>query len=280
MERKQNYANPRSEIAIETNQKLYLRLERAKESWISHAHYHNSLELCIPIKGNNKLCINGAIYDMNVGDILFINSFEVHYFDIEKDSEYIACRIHKSILKDFFEEYKREGQEPRFPRVLTNREGNEKVISLIQAWRQCFWENNPLQQHGFVNLLYGELAKIYPPQFVDVERNELGRQILEYISQNFTRDIDLSGLAKRFGYSRNSISRTLHVLIGQDLRSYIGRLRVENAYRLMKNDPHLTVQAAAIESGFSSMNTFYRAASKYVADEEAVQMLSREDDTT
>ena len=280
MDKHQNYANSRSEIAIETNQKLYLRLENAKENWISPAHYHDSLELCIPLKGKNKLCINGAMYDMNVGDVLFINSFEVHYFDIEKDSEYIACRIHKSILKDFFEEYKREGQEPRFPRVLTDREGNERVIALIQEWRKCFWENNLLQQRGFVNLLYGELAKIYPPQFVDVERDELGRQILGYISQNFTQEINLSGLAKQFGYSRNSISRTLHGLIGRDLRSYIGRLRVENAYRLMKNNPHLTVQVAALESGFSSMNTFYRAAAKYVADEEAAQALSREEDTT
>ncbi len=280
MEKYQNRANPYSEIIVETNQKIYLHLERAKESWVSHAHYHDSLELCIPLKGSNKLCVNGVIYDMNVGDILFVNSFEVHYFDIEKDSEYIACRIHKNILKDFFEEYKREGQEPCFPRVLNNRRGNERLIALIQEWRKCFWENNLLQQRGFVNLLYGELAKIYPPQFVDIERDELGRRILEYISNNFTHDIDLSGLAKQFGYSRNSISRTLHGLIGQDLRSYIGRLRVENAYRLMKNKPHLTVQVAAMESGFSSMNTFYRAASKYMAEAEAAQMLLREEDTT
>ena len=280
MEKYQNYANPHSEIIVETNQKIYLRLERAKESWISHAHYHDSPELCIPLKGNNKLCINGAIYDMNVGDMLFINSFEVHYFDIEKDSEYIACRVHKNFLKDFFEEYKQEGREPRFPPVLTNREGNERILSLMQAWRKCFWENNLLQQRGFVNLLYGELARIYPPQFVRTERDELGRELLEYISQNFTRDINLSGLAKQFGYSRNSISRTLHGLIGQDLRSYIGRLRVENAYRLMKKDSRLTVQLAALESGFLSMNTFYRAASKYMADVEATQTLLREDDTT
>ena len=280
MEKEQYYLNSRSEITVETNQKLYLRLERSKESWISPAHYHDSFELCIPIKGNNKICINGVMYDMTVGEVLFINSFEVHYFDIEKDSEYIACRIHKDMLKDFFEEYKREGQEPRFPRVLKDIEGNKRLVALIQEWRKCFWENNLLQQRGFVNLLYGELAKIYSPQFVDVERDELGRRILEYISQNFTQDINLSRLAKQFGYSKNSISRTLHGLIGQDLRSYVGRLRVEHAYRLIKNNPHMTVQVAAMESGFASMNTFYRASSKYVADEETAQILSREEDTT
>ena len=82
--------------------------------------------------------------------------------------------------------------------------------------------------------------------------------MLAYIEKNFKEEITLELLAETFFVSKNTVSRTLHMLVGEDLRTYIARIRMRNACKLLAENKKMTVQEAAFESGFKSMNTFYR----------------------
>lgn len=259
-----NFNNVVSEISTEVTQKSYLKLEHSSENWVSRAHYHNAWELIVPLGGASKCYIDGESYDFNPDQILFIDSFEVHYFELEKGSEYIACRTNRELLSDFFEEYQKEGQSPRLPRILANAEANGRIKAILTEWlkkEKC----TRLQVRGYINLLYAEIATSYELLYQSYSVNKLGIALLEYIHKNFKTEIGLDTLARHFGYSRNTVSRVLHSLVGQDMRSYVNQLRAENAYNLLQENPRPTVQAAALESGFSSMNTFYRAWAKFLA---------------
>ena len=63
---------------------IYLEHEYIDKTWISRAHYHNSIEFSACISGTHRVCINGTMYTIEAGEIACINSFDVHYFDMQQ----------------------------------------------------------------------------------------------------------------------------------------------------------------------------------------------------
>lgn len=61
------------------------------------------------------------------------------------------------------------------------------------------------------------------------------------------------------GVGKNELVWLLRIHAGSDnLNDYLNRLRAEHAIRMMKENPHLTLDAIAEASGFNSRSTFYR----------------------
>lgn len=79
---------------------IYLEHEYIDKTWISRAHYHNSIEFSVCVAGTHRVYINGTMYAIESGEIACINSFDVHYFDIRKGTEVLPVLIGKQYLKD------------------------------------------------------------------------------------------------------------------------------------------------------------------------------------
>lgn len=223
------------------------------------------MELVFHLEKSVKIFINGEMIDLQRNEIAVVNPFDVHYFKLEKGSQYYALRINKKLLGDFYEYCKKvSGKEPYFPKVLKDEESNRLIFEKVQLWNKEL--NNTslntmsLKIRGYVDILMGELISHYKPLYKVVKENGhcFEVQIIEYLHNNFTQNITLDSLSKKFAYNKNVISKKIHKLIDRNLKEYINELRLANVKRLLSEENGITIEYAAYHSGFSSMSTYYR----------------------
>ncbi len=252
------------EATSDLSKRIYLKHDVEEYSWTSIPHYHNAAELSILLKGELACIVNGEIFEMQPGEIVFIDCFDVHYFKIAKDCERLAVVVDRALLSSFYALYGEKGKSDKnlqatLPRKMASSSGNADVADLVFRWINSYDTNNELQNLGYINLMFGTLANRYGTVLTkNAGCDSSALDMLAYIEKNFKEEITLELLAETFFVSKNTVSRTLHVLVGEDLRTYIARIRMRNACKLLAENKKMTVQEAAFESGFKSMNTFYR----------------------
>lgn len=245
------------------NQKfnLYLQREISEKTWVSTAHYHDALELCFYIKGMVTCWVNGVAYAMQENEILFIDGNAVHYFELDKGSEYIAIRIGEEFLQVFEGLTKEHENRTGFPILLDKKEENKILFEIAECFLNDAENLNILKVHGYVNFLLGEIQRSYSCS--KKENSSKDKEILLYIHEHICDDVSLHALAKHFGYNEKVLSRKIHSLLGQDLRNYVNYIRIAKAIELREKYPQLSVSDVAYRMGFKSMNTFYRARAKF-----------------
>ena len=59
--------------------------------------------------------------------------------------------------------------------------------------------------------------------------------------------------------NKNRLTDLIKECTGNTPNTYINRLRIEYAVKLMKTYPHYSIESIATDSGFKSKNTFYVA---------------------
>ncbi len=107
-----------------------------------------------------------------------------------------------------------------------------------------FPDNEEKTEEGYAAFMRMERILVEQQLFL---QNKLGRDDLLRLAGIHKND--LPGLLKRYADASN-------------LNDYLNRLRVEYSVKLMKEKPHLSVEAIAEEAGFNSRGTFYRTFSK------------------
>lgn len=230
---------------------------------ISRAHYHSSTEFNIVLRGELGCVVDDENFYAKKGQIFCFSTMESHMFIGKKDSEILCVIISAETLKNFS-----RSQKEKLPLFLDNIELNEEIIKKFLQWEEISSICNDLENVGFVNLILGNIVRNYgvrkehrSHEAITYRNSEalLIRSILDYINDNCEKNITLDTLANEFGYSRTSISRTLHKVIHQDLRSYLNMVRVERVNDKLFKNPEMNITNIAFECGFENMNSFYRA---------------------
>lgn len=82
-----------------------------------------------------------------------------------------------------------------------------------------------------------ELAQEMKPQYRKLYKgaHQEIRRALEYITLHYTEDISLRDIAGYVGLSENYLSNLFKQETGENLASYINKMRIENAKRLLRN---------------------------------------------
>ena len=111
---------------------------------------------------------------------------------------------------------------------------------------------------GLLNLICDRLIRSSKQTPKNVGKYSLYYEVIEYISQNFREDIHLSDLAKRLGYHEKYLSSSLHALTGMNFRAFLASYRIDCAKQLLRSGKY-RVSEVALQSGFSSINSFNRA---------------------
>jgi YesN/AraC family two-component response regulator len=76
-------------------------------------------------------------------------------------------------------------------------------------------------------------------------------------------NLKISDLAQQLGSNRNYIYNAINVEMGLSFSDYVNGMRVEHAQQLMRQQPDLLLSEVAVNSGFSSTVSFYRAFKKF-----------------
>lgn len=233
-----------------------------RSSWHSNTHFHRAMEISVNMNGSSGVYINGEIYYPKQYQIVVLNSFDTHSYDIKKGDEFILALISVDWLNDFYKLYGTEdGKMPTFANILESAEKNRPIIDILLQWCESFKNCNSLQNSGWVNLLLGEMVKQYP---IKAEKGKGGLvyEILNCIRSNYHKDVTLEFIARELHCSKSTVSRTFHSIIHEDLRTYVNMLRLEEADNRLVNS-NMSVLDIALGCGFESISSFYRAYRNY-----------------
>ena len=158
---------------------------------------------------------------------VFSNDFVQTFFRLHPDSVPVNCIIDLSKRKAIFEEL--------------TATSSEQI----------------LQRSAILHLLFAELEE--QAEFTERTKsdNSLYHAAINYIAENFRNDITLCDMAKSLGYHEKYLSTTLHSLTKMNVRTFLATYRINHAKSLLRGT-EATVAQIAMESGFSSLNTFNR----------------------
>lgn len=243
--------NPKLNIAREkTNQLTF----KTYKNDFCNFQFHSQIEIYAVKEGEMNMLVDGKQKTLKSGELLVALSYSGHDYRTPQYSRSFAIIIPTNLCEEFMQEI--DGKKLKSP-FFDDKELFDKIETCYNAIKD---ENTSIiKKHGLVNVVLGLILE--NGEFVDCnasESNKLISKILVYVNENYKSDISPNDVSQHFGYSQSYISRAFKLCVGITLIRYITILRLHNAVALM-NESGNNISFCALESGFDSIRTFYRA---------------------
>lgn len=223
---------------------------RFHNGWQMHANLHEYSELIYCKKGSGYVTVDGKTICLNVGEMVWIPPNYIHQYDF-KDSAQVICAVFSN---DFI---------PLFFKKLKNRYLCASAINIAQLSEVIerfpnLEKEEALLISGHLNLIGDIVIKQSKFENERVFDAILCQKVISYLSENYTENITLAGLAKSLGYNEKYLSHVLHNLVGIHFRHLLNFYRVDHSKKLLTERKEMNVSLIATKSGFNSLNTFNR----------------------
>lgn len=223
---------------------------REHDVFVIPAHIHEYSELLYTREGEMTMYLGGERRVVPAGHIAVILPHQVHAYTDET-----ICRVWCAVFSNDFISL--------FLQKLGDRVPANPVVDLsdVQPLLRALENTAPddtLRLSGLLQLLYSEIESRMESTVRPRPGGQMCKAAIEYISANFRSDITLSAVAAHLGYHEKYLSTALHALTGMNFCMFLASYRVDYAKRLLREDGEKSVSRVAMESGFSSINTFNR----------------------
>ncbi len=233
-----------------TNQ---LTLQSYKDDFCNF-QFHSQIEIYVVTEGEVEVLVDGKRRVLKEGEFSVALSYVGHQYRTIGHSSSFSIVIPHNFCEEFTLFTKRKKLRNPF---FDEKDLYNNIIICYQTMRSKY--THIIKQRGLINVVLGLILE--NGEFIysnTPSNNELMLKILSYLNDNFKNDISPASVAEHFGYSQGYISRYFKSCFGITLVRYISMLRLRNALLLM-NDNHLDISYCALESGFTSIRTFYRS---------------------
>lgn len=233
------------------------------------AHWHEDAELVYVLEGGIRLGADRESRVLRAGSLAVFGSNVIHYYDSDGlESEIIFLIFRPSLggsgalwpetgrfVRPFFTAEELSGFRPclgeeirkLFETIHLEASGGQKAAELLV--RGCLYELSAL--------LYRNLPM--EPHGPETGPRETGyvQETLRYLSLHYAGPVSLERLAAHIGISPWYLSRLVRRYTGTGFHTYLNRIRVEKAEKLLAAGTH-AVTEVLYECGFSSVRTFNR----------------------
>lgn len=226
-------------------------------------HFHLSIEVTLMKHGEQECFINGERYLLTDGAVSIVDSFDVHgyrnathkpldlfvlLFPYAYFQRFDAWRKGKTLAKNVF-----------YDEMLC-----KKLCALTEEYLlPAKQSGNIEQQRAASELFFSILAEkaVFEEKKIASE-TEFIRVVLQYIQTHYTEDVSRETLAKRFGYSKEYLSRVFRRYVGNGLNEYVNGLRLDYVAQKRAQGDKRTELTLLYEAGFNSYQTYYRVKSQ------------------
>lgn len=227
-------------------------------------HVHDGYEIYLFLEGDSKYVIEENTYDLEPGDIVIIRKNQLHRVYHKSNKRY--NRIVINLSPEFF-----EGECAKYEEQFTNPErypGNKidaktvrtsgiyDAIMRLKKYSEDFkYKDTLIVKCIIIELLHlMDNAKLFSESTIG---NAQLRQIIEYINKNYTSDISLDEIEKKFFISKYHLCHIFPGATGLTVYQYITKKRLAYARELIKTG--MSIGDSAEKSGFNNYSSFYRA---------------------
>ncbi len=213
-------------------------------------HYHSLYEIYYLEQGECNYLIEGKLFEMEKGDIVFIPKGMIHKTTYEGPHSRLLINCSGSYLENIkLREafvYRNEKYSLQIYDILKNIEkeylnGDKFSNSLIKGHMQ-----------QLLSIVYRTENKYRNTR----HQNKYVKTALDILEEDFTSDITLSSLAQNFEVSPEHFSRLFKKETGLGFNEYLSLLRLKKAENLLKKNEDLSVSEVAFSCGFNDSNYF------------------------
>lgn len=245
------------DVERERSNELYKRIINDNIDGRSHFKFHSQIELYFVDEGEIDACINTERRVIKKDELAVALSYDPHLFRSLGESRSSILVIPADVCREFSLAVQNKRVKNPFICDRATVEEIRYYVELILSER----ENN-VKLRGYLYVILGiVLENIFLEAKDNPVDNDLPTKILLYLNQHFKDDLSLDLLTETFGYSQSHISRSFKNCFGVGINEYVNFLRLRNALLLLKDEKN-THTFCALESGFNSVRTFYRAFKK------------------
>ena len=242
---------PKFGIERERHNKLYYK---SYENDNGSFHFHSQIEMYFVDDGNMEVIVNNYRKILKQGEMSVALSFEPHAYRTIDFSKSSVLIIPPHICEEFVLAIKHKKAKCPF---ITD----QNTVTKIKTYYEKITSGtlNEIEIHGYIFLILGTIMKYINLSDLNSDtETELASKLLFYINENYKKDISLRSLCRIFGYSESYISRHFKSSLNIGISEYITIIRLKNAISLLSEIKH-SIAFCAMESGFNSIRTFYRA---------------------
>ncbi|MBU3191033.1 AraC family transcriptional regulator [Clostridium bowmanii] len=250
---------------------------------LANAHYHYYIELLYCISGKAQVFISGKSYDFYVGDMVLINSREVHsvYKTSEDEVEYIVVKFDPNVLYStsitVFETkyvFPFTLNKSTHQKVFTNNEIKDTYIpGLLHG---IFIEYNN-KNYGFELAIRNNIGGVFLLILrnwydkgldlninTNIKENTLKKLqgIFDYVDKNYMSDISAESVASNCNMSYSYFSRFFKASVGKAFSQYLNYVRITEAEKLLLCT-NLNITEIGMEIGYTSSSYFIQQFKHY-----------------
>ena len=241
------------DIERERSNELYKEITNDNIDGQCHFNFHSQIELYFVEEGQIDACINSERRVLKKDQMAVALSYDAHLFRSIGNSRSSILVIPPDICGEFMSAVQQKQIQNPFI-------CDEKTVKQIKFFVDAIKSDNTneLKLRGYLYIVLGiVLENIFLKSTEFSVDTELSSKLLFYLNQQFRNEITLNDLSRTFGYSSSYLSRYFKDRFGIGLNQYVNILRLRNALLLMQEGKNSHTYCA-LESGFTSMRTFYR----------------------
>lgn len=239
------------------------------------AHWHEYLEILLIISGSMTAVIQAETYELFKGDILVINSRDIHMTQTHGGkTEYLLLQISAKSLRQFFPNFELLYFGTKIPfegaSLQTTCPPSKYLMELLEIYDKKE-DGYPLiftaKLHELLYCLYKNHSRWLAPDSQKAAHRDITRitETMDWIGQNYREALTLDEAAGNLGLSREYFCRIFKKYTGQTFLEYLNDVRVMRFHDelLYSNDSITNLMAA---HGISNYKIFLRTFKKIYGD--------------
>lgn len=239
-------------------------------------HIHDCYEIYYSISGGKQFLIDNRFYDIEAGDIFFINQYESHH--LTQVDKCVHERIVLSVYPEFLSSISSEQTNLSYCfthrnekvqlKLHLNSEMRKRFVYLIHRISDTEGYGADLTERAaftelmvFLNGLFTQSCYIKQTSPIMANHTQVD-DILTFINQNIADELTLDMLSDHFYLSSSYLCRIFKSSTGTTINKYITARRITIAKALLNEG--LTVTETCERCGFNDYSNFFKSFTKAV----------------
>lgn len=213
-------------------------------------HYHSLYEIYYLEKGVCHYLIEGKLFEMEEGDIVFIPKGQIHKTSYDD--------IHSRLLINCSEDYL-ENISLSQAFVYKNQKYSGEIYRLLKSMEKEYLLGDRFSESLIKGYMQQLLAIVYRTENKyknSRHQNKYVNMALDILEANFMTNISLGEVATRLGISVEHFSRIFKKETGLGFNEYLSLLRLKKAESILRCDEPQSISCVAFSCGFNDSNYF------------------------
>lgn len=222
------------------------------------SHLHYQIELALIFDGHTVLTVDSTEYEAQGGDAFVVFPNQIHSYTTLEREKYILLKFNPDLVSELLPQL--ASLVPSSP-VIKGAAEDEELQMLLRKISDTYHGDELYKDAILRGLLLAFFAKLMQKtefsSTVGGDYHVVGL-IMNYVSENYSKPISLSILAKELHLNKYYISHVMSNKLDIGFNDYVNSLRVSSACKLLiKGDNTITEISEAV--GFNTLRTFNRA---------------------